>query len=74
MEMERGDVGAATMLLSPAVGGGGIGGGGGGVKFGVMGMKDLNKEVTRAMQDEFQNEKVKENDEEAKITFNRVRN
>ncbi|KAH7828922.1 uncharacterized protein MONOS_13984 [Monocercomonoides exilis] len=64
MEMERGDVGAATMLLSPAVGGGV-----GGVKFGVMGMKDLNKEVTRAMQDKFQNEKVKENDEEAKITF-----
>ncbi|KAH7829121.1 uncharacterized protein MONOS_16184 [Monocercomonoides exilis] len=35
-----------------------------------MGMKDLNKEVTRAMQDEFQNEKVKVDDEEAKITFN----
>ncbi|KAH7831535.1 uncharacterized protein MONOS_9174 [Monocercomonoides exilis] len=66
MEMGRGAVGAPTTPLSPAVGGGG----GGGVTLGVMGMKDLNKEVTRAMQDEFQNEKVKENDEEAKITFN----
>ncbi|KAH7830558.1 uncharacterized protein MONOS_1520 [Monocercomonoides exilis] len=65
MEMERGDVGAATMLLSPAVGGGG----GEGVKLGVMGMKNLNKEVTREMQDEFQNEKGKVEDEEAKITF-----
>ncbi|KAH7816590.1 uncharacterized protein MONOS_5867 [Monocercomonoides exilis] len=33
-----------------------------------MGMKDLNKEVTRAMPDEFQNEKGKADDEEAKIT------
>ncbi|KAH7819614.1 uncharacterized protein MONOS_11802 [Monocercomonoides exilis] len=35
-----------------------------------MGMTDLNKEVTRAMQDEFQNEKGKVDDEDAKITFN----
>ncbi|KAH7815122.1 uncharacterized protein MONOS_3456 [Monocercomonoides exilis] len=34
-----------------------------------MGMKDLNKEVTKAMTDEFQNEKGKGDDEEAKITF-----
>ncbi|KAH7828976.1 uncharacterized protein MONOS_8145 [Monocercomonoides exilis] len=74
MEMGRGAVGAPSTPLSPAVGGGGIGigigGGGGGVTLCVMGMKDLNKEVTRAMQDEFQNEKGKVDDEEAKITFN----
>ncbi|KAH7828638.1 uncharacterized protein MONOS_17201 [Monocercomonoides exilis] len=35
-----------------------------------MEMKDLNKEVTRAMQDEFQNEKGKVDDEEEKDTFN----
>ncbi|KAH7821380.1 uncharacterized protein MONOS_15300 [Monocercomonoides exilis] len=77
MEMGRGAVGAPLTPLSHAVGGGGggigigigIGGGGGGVTLGVMGMKDLNKEVTRAMQDEFQNEKGKVDDEEAKITF-----
>ncbi|KAH7819692.1 uncharacterized protein MONOS_4871 [Monocercomonoides exilis] len=76
--MGRGAIGAPTTPLLPAVGGGGIGigigggiggGGGGGVTLGVMGMKDLNKEVTRAMQDEFQNEKGKVGDEEAKITF-----
>ncbi|KAH7829596.1 uncharacterized protein MONOS_11 [Monocercomonoides exilis] len=70
MEMGRGAVGAPTTPLSPAVGGGGIGGGGGGVTLSVMGMKDLNKEVTRAMQDEFQDEKGKVDDEEAKITYN----
>ncbi|KAH7829738.1 uncharacterized protein MONOS_15970 [Monocercomonoides exilis] len=70
MEMGRGAVGAPTTPLSPAVGGGGIGIGGGGATLGVMGIKDLNKEVTRAMQDEFQNEKGKVDDEEAKITFN----
>ncbi|KAH7817417.1 uncharacterized protein MONOS_6899 [Monocercomonoides exilis] len=69
MEMGRGAVGAPLTPLSPDIGGGGIGGGGG-VTLGAMGMKDLNKEVTRAMQDEFQNEKGKVDDEEAKITFN----
>ncbi|KAH7829180.1 uncharacterized protein MONOS_8712 [Monocercomonoides exilis] len=34
-----------------------------------MGMKDLNKEVTRAMQDEFQNGKGKVDDEDSKVTF-----
>ncbi|KAH7822399.1 uncharacterized protein MONOS_15470 [Monocercomonoides exilis] len=57
--------GALTISLSPAVGGGGEG-----VSLGVMGMKDLNKEVTKAMLDEFQNEKGKADDEEAKFTFN----
>ncbi|KAH7825706.1 uncharacterized protein MONOS_9031 [Monocercomonoides exilis] len=70
MEMGRGAVGAPLTPLSPDIGGGGIGGGGGGATLGVMGMKDLNKEVTRAIQDEFQKEKVKVDDEEAKITFN----
>ncbi|KAH7814715.1 uncharacterized protein MONOS_17174 [Monocercomonoides exilis] len=69
MEMGRGAVGTPTTPLSPAVGGGGIGGGGGWVTLSVMGMKDLNKEVTRAMQDELQNEKGKVDDEEAKIMF-----
>ncbi|KAH7831917.1 uncharacterized protein MONOS_16389 [Monocercomonoides exilis] len=72
MEMVRGAVCAPTTQLSHTVGGGGggggIGGGGGGATLGVMEMKDLNKEVTRAMQDEFQNEKGKVDDEEAKIT------
>ncbi|KAH7822829.1 uncharacterized protein MONOS_8266 [Monocercomonoides exilis] len=62
MEIWRGAVGAPATQLFPAVGGGG-----GGVALGVTGMKDLNKEVTRAMQDEFQNEKGKGDDEEAKI-------
>ncbi|KAH7826134.1 uncharacterized protein MONOS_5526 [Monocercomonoides exilis] len=69
MEMGRGAVGASTKQLSPAVGGGGVGGGGGMVTLGVMGMKNFNREVTRAMQDEFQNEKGKVEDEEAKIMF-----
>ncbi|KAH7816277.1 uncharacterized protein MONOS_9548 [Monocercomonoides exilis] len=63
--MWRGAIGASTTLPSPVVVvGGGV------VTLSVMGMKDLNKEVTRAMQDEFQNEKGKVDDEEAKITFN----
>ncbi|KAH7822320.1 uncharacterized protein MONOS_14126 [Monocercomonoides exilis] len=59
MEMERGAVGAPTTPLSPAVGGGGIGEEGGGemVTLSVIGMKDLDKDATKAMQDEFQNEK-----------------
>eukprot|EP00770_Monocercomonoides_exilis_P001776 MONOS_1765.1-p1 / transcript=MONOS_1765.1 / gene=MONOS_1765 / organism=Monocercomonoides_exilis_PA203 / gene_product=unspecified product / transcript_product=unspecified product / location=Mono_scaffold00032:200157-200723(-) / protein_length=189 / sequence_SO=supercontig / SO=protein_coding / is_pseudo=false len=69
MEMGRGAVGASTIQLSPAVGGGGAGGGGGVVILGVMGMKNFNREVTRAMQDELQNEKGKVDDEEAKIMF-----
>ncbi|KAH7818562.1 uncharacterized protein MONOS_16333 [Monocercomonoides exilis] len=66
IEMGRGAVGAPTTPLSLAVGGEE----GGGVTLGVIGLKDLNKEVTKAMQDEFQNEKGKVYDEEAKITFN----
>ncbi|KAH7818608.1 uncharacterized protein MONOS_10382 [Monocercomonoides exilis] len=68
MEMGRGAVGASTIQLSPAVGGG-IGGGGGVVTLSVLGMKNFNREVTRAMQDELQNEKGKVDDEEAKIMF-----
>ncbi|KAH7822529.1 uncharacterized protein MONOS_13901 [Monocercomonoides exilis] len=64
MEMGRGAIGASTTLPSPVVVGGGV------VTLSVIGMKDLNKEVTRAMQDEFQNEKGKVDDEEAKFTFN----
>ncbi|KAH7824855.1 uncharacterized protein MONOS_15267 [Monocercomonoides exilis] len=64
MYMGIGVKGALTISLSPAVGGGGEG-----VTLAVIGMKDLNKEVTRAMQDEFRNEKGKVDDEEAKITF-----
>ncbi|KAH7823484.1 uncharacterized protein MONOS_9871 [Monocercomonoides exilis] len=45
MEMMRGAVGAPTTPLSPVVVGGGV------VTLGVMGMKNFNREVTRAMQD-----------------------
>ncbi|KAH7828706.1 uncharacterized protein MONOS_16165 [Monocercomonoides exilis] len=69
MEMGRGAVGTPTTPLSRAVGGG-IGGRGGEVTLGVMGMKEFNKKVTRAMSDEFQNEKGKVDDEESKIRFN----
>ncbi|KAH7816569.1 uncharacterized protein MONOS_11664 [Monocercomonoides exilis] len=65
MEMGRGAVGAPITLPSTVV----VVGGEGGVTLGVMRMKDLNKEVTKVMQDEFQNERGKEDDEEAKITF-----
>ncbi|KAH7815065.1 uncharacterized protein MONOS_13822 [Monocercomonoides exilis] len=65
MEMGRGAVGAATMSLLPVVVVGvGV------VTLGEMGMKNFNREVTRAMQDEFQNENGKVDDEEAKITCN----
>ncbi|KAH7818461.1 uncharacterized protein MONOS_4680 [Monocercomonoides exilis] len=65
MEMGRGAVGAPITLPSTVVVvGGGV------VILGVMGMKKFNRKVTRAMQDEFQNEKGKVDDEEAKIAFN----
>ncbi|KAH7820267.1 uncharacterized protein MONOS_15125 [Monocercomonoides exilis] len=67
--MVIGAKGAQTISLSSAVGGGGIGGGRGGVTLDVMRMKDLDKKVTKAMPDEFQNEKGKVDDEEAMITF-----
>ncbi|KAH7825370.1 uncharacterized protein MONOS_11398 [Monocercomonoides exilis] len=64
MEMGRGAIGASTTLPSPVVVvGGGV------VTLSVMGMKDLDKEETKAIPDEFQNEKEKVDDEEAKITF-----
>ncbi|KAH7831708.1 uncharacterized protein MONOS_542 [Monocercomonoides exilis] len=62
MKIEIGVKGALTISLSPVVGEGGV-------TLGVMRMKDLNKEVTRKMQDQFLNEKLKVDDEEAKITF-----
>ncbi|KAH7815079.1 uncharacterized protein MONOS_15178 [Monocercomonoides exilis] len=65
MEMGRGAVGAPITLPSTVV----VVGGEGGVTLGVMRMKDLNKEVTKVMQDEFQNERGKEDDEKAKIIF-----
>ncbi|KAH7819706.1 uncharacterized protein MONOS_12444 [Monocercomonoides exilis] len=65
MEMGRGAVGTPTTPLSPVV----VGEGGEVVMLAVMGMKDLNKEMAKAMQDEFHNEKGKVYDEEAKIIF-----
>ncbi|KAH7821555.1 uncharacterized protein MONOS_16217 [Monocercomonoides exilis] len=65
MEMGRGAVGAPIKLPSTVV----VVGGGEVVALGVMGMKYLNKEVTKEMPGEFQNEKGKVDDEEAKIMF-----
>ncbi|KAH7821014.1 uncharacterized protein MONOS_7691 [Monocercomonoides exilis] len=63
MKIEIGAKGALTISLSHVVGEGGA-------TLCVMGVKDLDKEVTKAMPDEFQDEKGKVDDEEAKITFN----
>ncbi|KAH7815427.1 uncharacterized protein MONOS_17371 [Monocercomonoides exilis] len=65
MEMGRGAVGAQKTLPSTVVVVGG-----GAVMLSVVWMKNFNREETRAIQDEFQNEKGKVDDEEAKITFN----